>query len=108
VIPKDGVRQKLYYRAGAIKIDLVLGRDGFDAHEPIVFDTAGKQIRFTLENRSGDAHILPVQVNGLKGTYTVKTNGHYSATVVLNGQQTISIPVPAGKGISVSVVKTGN
>ena len=69
VIPKDGLRRRLYYRNGAQRIDIELNRDGFAKDEPVEFDPAGRSLRFYVENRTGDRHTLTIHLKGLEGEF---------------------------------------
>ncbi len=57
IVPRDGLRQ----RFDAIpnnqeRLKLELNRDGFAANKEITLDKNLHKIKFTLENRTGDAH----------------------------------------------------
>ncbi len=99
VVPRDGLRQRLYYRDGVQKIDLVLSRDGFSSNEAVVIHPEVNSVRFNIENRTGDKHVLPLSVKGLKGTYQFVINDQPVKTVLLNGDASaLSLPIPtAGK-----------
>jgi len=56
VIPRDGLRTRLFYRNGKERFDLQLEQDGFAKDRPIVFSKDGKEVEFFIENRSGEAH----------------------------------------------------
>jgi hypothetical protein len=56
IVPKDGLRQRLYILRGQEHLHAILERDGFAANPPIVFDTDEHELRFTLENRTRDTH----------------------------------------------------
>jgi hypothetical protein len=71
VIPKDGLRQQLHVVRGERRLHLILDRDGFAADQPIRIDASLREIRFTLENRSGDTHTTTVQLSGLAGRIVV-------------------------------------
>ncbi|MEO7529760.1 MAG: DUF5695 domain-containing protein [Sediminibacterium sp.] len=109
VIPRDGLRKKLYYRNAGQQIDIELVRDGFQWNEAVEFDPAGKAIRFSIENRTADAHVLPVRVKGLKGKYQVSVNNKTVTIQTLSGAATtLDIPVPKASQIRVWIKRTGN
>jgi hypothetical protein len=54
------------------RLHLVLNRDGFAAERPIRIDPSLRETRFTLENRSGDAHTTTLQLSGLPGRIVVE------------------------------------
>jgi hypothetical protein len=92
IIPKDGLRKKIYYRNGNHKIDIELLRDGFKWNEALLIDPMGKILQFTVENRTSDAHTLPLILNGLKGTYEIKYIGKPAKKILLSGEDnTINI-----------------
>ena len=86
VIPKDGIRKKLYYRDGKHKIGIELLRDGFKLNEAILIDPMGKRVQLTVENRTSDSHILPLILNGLKGEYRLKYMGKPVKKILLSGE----------------------
>ncbi len=109
VIPKDGLRKKIYYRNGDQKIDLELIRDGFKWNQVVMVDPTGKSVQFTIENRTADAHSLPVLVKGLKGSYEIKVNGKAGKKITSNGDtSSINIPIPAGVSAAISFIRIGN
>jgi len=63
VIPRDGIRTKLYVRSKDKQIDVELQQDGFASEHPVVF-TRGA-ISFSIENRSGIPHETIVLLNGI-------------------------------------------
>jgi hypothetical protein len=86
VIPKDGIRKKLYYRDGKHKIGIELLRDGFKLNEAILIDPMGKSVQLTVENRTSDSHILPLILNGFKGEYRLKYMGKPAKKIILSGE----------------------
>ena len=86
IIPKDGLRKKINYRNGDYKIDIELLRDGFKLNEAVLIDPTGKSLQFTIENRTSDAHTLPLMLNGLKGAYELKTIGKPIKKIMLSGE----------------------
>ncbi|WP_340111498.1 DUF5695 domain-containing protein [Maribellus mangrovi] len=93
VIPKDGLRQKLYFRDNDRKFDVILKQDGFQKDQAIQFNKDGESIEFLVENRSGEAHQLSVEINGLKGDYLVEAGENWSETVFLDENAVLSLPV---------------
>jgi len=71
VIPKDGLRRRLYYRDGVKSVDIELDRDGFARDSSVVFDLSRDQLSFYVENRTGDRHTLSIHLkgDGLEGSY---------------------------------------
>lgn len=108
VIPRDGLRRKIYYRNGDKKLDIELLRDGFKANHAVVIDTSGKSILFTLENRTADAHNLSFLVKGLTGTYDITVAGKTSEKVKLQEAATthLKVPIPAGSSVVIKLKRT--
>jgi hypothetical protein len=101
VIPKDGLRTRLYYRAFANKLDIELKRDGFSGTKPVVINKYCKKIDFLIENRTDNTHETPVEIKGLKGKYQLFVNGSMLQTIsfLVNDKSTLKIPItkPANK-----------
>ncbi|HWK07519.1 MAG TPA: DUF5695 domain-containing protein [Puia sp.] len=93
VIPKDGLRRRLYYRNGAQRIDIELSRDGFAKDQPVVFDPSGASLRFYVENRTGDAHTLSIHLKGLEGEYEVTQEGQQAMHEMLHKDDTLTVKV---------------
>jgi hypothetical protein len=72
VTPKDGLRQRLHVVRGERRLHLVLDRNGFAADQPIWIDSSLRENRFTLENRSGDAHTTIAELSGVAGRIAVE------------------------------------
>jgi hypothetical protein len=72
VIPRDGLRQRLHVVRNERRLHLVLNRDGFAADQPIWIDPSLRETRFTLENRSGDAHTTIAELSGVAGRIAVE------------------------------------
>lgn len=109
VVPKDGLRKKIYYRNGDQKIDIELVRDGFKAGEAVVMNPSGSSIRFTVENRTANAHELPVMVKGLSGTYELRIAGAPAKKVVLkSGGSTVNMAILAGGSAAIALTKNSN
>ncbi len=106
VIPKDGMRIKLYYRNGVHKIDMELNRDGFARDKKITIEPSGKSLQFLIENRTGDAHNLQINIKGLRGSYEVKTNGTKGKQLNLNsGGYVVNISIQSAKTTTVTLNK---
>ena len=70
VLPKDGLRCRIFYRRKEDGFDLELDRDGFAKDQPVIIGR--DSITFRLENRSGDAHTTSVTLKGKDGTTVFK------------------------------------
>lgn len=102
VIPKDGMRRRLYYRNGDSKIDIELKRDGFAKDVSVVIDPSGKSLQLVIENRTDDAHELQMDIKGLKGYYQLKADGKLIRQILLNQDKSIIyIPVKSKKPFQV-------
>lgn len=75
VIPRDGLRRRFHIREGNNRIDLELGRDGLEKNAIVLYERSGKLLEFTIENRTGNKHMTPVTIRGLKGNYIVRSGG---------------------------------
>jgi len=107
VVPKDGLRRRLYYRNGENKVDIELKRDGFAKDKAVTIDPLGKLFQFDIENRTGDMHNVEVNIKGLKGTYQLRANGVLLKQVSFtNNKSVISIPVKSAKATTVIFSKT--
>jgi hypothetical protein len=76
IIPRDGLRKRFFAVLADERLQIVLDRDGFAAGQPITTDKSLTQIRWTLENRTGDAHttLLKISPTG-KASYAVLQEG---------------------------------
>jgi hypothetical protein len=83
IIPRDGLRQRFYAVLGgskdgnaAVRFKLELDRDGFTPGQGILTDKALKEIGFTVENRTSDAHATGLLLSPPAGSsYTVVQDG---------------------------------
>lgn len=76
IIPRDGLRQRLYAVLPLRRLKIELDRDGFAALQPVVTDKNLKRLRFTLENRTADAHSTLLKVaNTAKTSYAILQSG---------------------------------
>ncbi len=106
VIPKDGLRTRLYYRNINTKIDIELARDGFAKDKAVTIDPSGKLLQFALENRTGDAHNVEVNMKGLKGTYQLKVDGVLLRQISFaNDKSIIVIPVKSIRSTIITFIK---
>jgi len=109
LVPRDGLRKKIYYRNANLQIDIELIRDGFKSNKAVEMDPTGRVIRFTIENRTGDAHVLPVKLKGLKGRYQISVNNKTLKIQTLNGTATtLDIPLSKADATLVVITRTGN
>ena len=106
VIPKDGRRTKLYYSNGNNKLDIELNRDGFAKGKTVIIDPSGSQLQFQLENRTGDAHAVQINIKGLKGNFQLKADGTVLKNVIFDHEKAvIIIPVRSVKNTTVTLNK---
>jgi hypothetical protein len=95
VTPKDGLRQRLHVVKGQRRLHLVLDRDGFAADQPIQIDPALRETRFTLENRTADAHTTTARLSGVAGRIAVE------------GLPSKLTPIPSGTRVELQVGPAG-
>src|SRR5207244_9440030 len=77
IIPRDGLRQRFCAILPEQRLRIELDRDGFVAGRPVVLDKNVNEIRWSLENRTADAHVarLKISVTG-KSPYAVLQSGN--------------------------------
>jgi hypothetical protein len=76
VVPQDGLRQRFHVVRAEQRLHMLLDRDGFAAGKPVAIDDGLHEIRFTLENRTADAHVTLLRIAGLPaGDYNVYVSG---------------------------------
>jgi hypothetical protein len=86
VRPQDGLRQRFHLVGREARVHMLLERDGFAADQPIRLRSSlagpteaarqSPEIKFQLENRSGDQHQTILRLLGLKtGRYAVRVGG---------------------------------
>ncbi len=106
LIPRDGVRQKLYVRGDQFSIDVQLDRDVFAAEQPVRINPAKGEIGFMLENRSGLSHATTIHLQGMiKGRYELTTSaGTAKREINIDGNesQSITVELPV-KGLGVTL-----
>jgi len=97
VIPRDGLRRRIYYRTKEQQVDIELGCDGFMKESPVTFGPSCNSILLPVENRGGSAHELPLTIKGLKGKYEVSTDhGQTQIITFKEDASTMMIPIAAG------------
>jgi hypothetical protein len=107
VIPKDGLRRRLYYRNGKNKIDIELKRDGLAKDAAVVIDSSGRSLQMAIENRTLDVHDLQIEIRGLSGSYRLNVGGKLLKNISLKQEGAmVSIPIKAGKITLLSIVKS--
>jgi hypothetical protein len=80
----------------------------FTAGQPIEFDDALSELRFTIENRSADDHKTPLRIAGLApGEWTVESAGRPVASFRIAAAEVrdIALPLPPG-GAAFTVHRT--
>jgi hypothetical protein len=101
VVPRDGVRQRLFVRAGGMRLDLELDRDGFAAGRPIEIREDLSRISFAVESRCGGAHEARLLVRGLPpGAYEIRAGGETGAAASPPSANVASVNVPPGEAAS--------
>ena len=107
VIPRDGLRQRFYAvfedtKSGKTatgqsvvkKLKVELDRDGFEAGQPLVMDKALKRLRFTIENRTGDAHTTGLRISAPAGNgYAILLDGKKVGTAGPGSETTIGLKI---------------
>ncbi len=95
VIPRDGLRQRVHVVKAARKLHLLLTRDGFAAEQPIVVSEGLDGLRFTIENRSGDAHATTLCITGLMpGAYHVQVDQQPGAAFFVAAEEEHAVVLP--------------
>lgn len=83
VNPRDGVRRRfdvliqdpsLPFKDSLGRLKIELARDGFDAKSEVILDKALKSVAFTIENRTGGAHVTTMKL-------ALPANAHMALTV---------------------------
>jgi hypothetical protein len=97
VIPRDGLRKRFHDIRGGHRFHLILDRDGFAKDRPIIIGKNLNEIRFTLENRSGDAHAVSVKIAGLPvGRYAIVAGEEATIAVNIEAGETARVEIPVG------------
>lgn len=94
IVPRDGVRKRFYIVSSDRRLRIELDRDGFSAHHPIRVSRDGKRLRFTLENRTGDAHTTLLKVFA-KDSYMVLQEGKRIGAVSTGREVELPVNVSA-------------
>jgi hypothetical protein len=93
VVPSDGMRQRLHIMHKTQRLHLAMSRDGFAAEQPVRVAQNGREMSFTLENRTpGQAHTTEVELPGVSGQ--VMVGGVQSR--VLGGKDSTKIELQIG------------
>jgi hypothetical protein len=94
VVPKDGLRTRFAIVRGALRVQLLLDRDGFAKDQPVSFDESVSQIAFQLENRGGARHETTLHLQGLPaGRYVVSVNGATPVPIPTAASPALQLPV---------------
>jgi hypothetical protein len=107
VIPKDGLRRRIYYRNGDRKLDIELNRDGFAGNKEVIIDPSGNSIRFVIENRTSGAHKVEMKTTGFKGTYDLTSGTANLGQIKLSDGSIIMLPLSASKSTTFTLKKQG-
>ena len=82
VIPRDGLRTRLYIRSNRQNLDLELRQDGFAKEQPVVITPTN--IRLRIENRSRTAHTTTLLVNNKPHTISVPAGKTTPTTIPID------------------------
>jgi hypothetical protein len=94
VVPKDGLRRRIFYRAGDVAVDLEINRDGYAQGREVAFNPETGKLDVSIENRSGDTHLTKITIKGItNGSYKWRADGNTRQILVNNNQAIIDIPV---------------
>jgi hypothetical protein len=105
VILRDGLRVRFHVIRGDQRLHLELDHDGFAKEQPVVVSDDLSRIQFTLENRTGRAHMTGLSIEGLPaGEYYVVAGGEKVGAVLGSRIQVLSLPV-SGTAVKVEVNK---
>ena len=76
IVPRDGVRRRVFVRTAELSLDLELDRDAFATTLPVACAHDGSRIAFTLESRSSQRHSTVLTVRGFdRGNWIVLLDG---------------------------------
>lgn len=90
VVPKDGLRRRLYYRDGNTSVDIECDRDGFAKDKAVTLDPAKGRLHAVIENRTGDTHATSIVIKGFPaGNYNLKTSNKPAEKIVFAGKEQI-------------------
>ncbi len=96
VVSRDGLGQRFHMITEDIRFHMILARDGIASDKPIVCDRDLRQLEFSVENRSGTAHIAKAYLAGVPdGNCEVWVDGAHQSTPESepDGEVVISIPL---------------
>ena len=99
VIPRDGLRKRMYLINKDNRITLELNRDGFYADKTIRVSHDFREIAFLLENRTSDSHTA---------TLTVTLSQAKKMTVIVNGKPVTAPVLAPGKPGFLSIPVSGS
>ncbi len=105
VIPKDGLRKRFHVILGGERFHMQLDRDGFANDKPLVFNNSLSEVRFVVENRTGDAHLTLMRLSGLPaGSYEVLLEDSSISTITFkNGEESV-VELSLGKKKEILIV----
>jgi hypothetical protein len=108
VIPRDGVRQKLYVRLSKHNFSLTLHQDGFLKNYPIQYSGDNASIGFAIENRQNKQHECLLSFSTLTpGTYKIYSDNKLTELISITPAekaQTVKIPI-SGSNVKVTIEK---
>ena len=91
IVPRDGLRKRLFIVRGDMRLGIELDRDGFSVERPIFVAQGMERIRMMIENRTADAHVTLLRLSARAaaiGSELQKTAGatHAAYAVVQDGR----------------------
>ena len=94
VIPRDGLRVRFHVVRGDQRLHMDLDHDGFAKEQPVVVADDLSRIEFTVENRTGGAHMTRLSIEGLPaGEYVVMIDGRRAATLHGPDKSTVALAI---------------
>lgn len=108
IIPRDGVRRRVYFYTGQQKISAELLSDGFAKNSPVMLSEDGQRMSFTIENRHDKSHECRLIVRNIDaGQYKVSRDGAVISSVTVTAAKSIvEIKLPINSAThQVSIVK---
>jgi len=92
IIPRDGLRQRLYAVLPGQRLRIELDRDGFAQGRPLVADKNLARINLTLENRTRDPHTTTLMITPSgKASYAVYQDGKKIGEAKAGAQSNIEL-----------------
>jgi hypothetical protein len=110
IVPKDGVRRRVYAMLGKNKMQMALESDRFQAAKPITLREDLTEVRFTLETENPQAHVTKMSfVPPVTGTFNVRgDDGKITPVSVTAGQPAaMELPMPAGTRPHAFIISKG-